>query len=904
MVRALLAAWLCAVPVAGLADEAAYQAATLASQNAFAAGDYATAALSEEAALKEARALAGNQPNDERVADAMNRLARTYMIQGRAAEALPLYQRALAIREARFGPDHPDVAVVLNNLAQYYGERDDYAQAEVLYRRAPAIREAKLAPDDLLLAISLNNLGYLYEKQGRHGEALPLYQRALAIREKVLGPEDRMVAVSLNNLGALYEKTGRVDEALAAYQRALAIREKALGPEHPDLATTLSNLAFLHANQKRPRAALPLYLRAVTIQEKSLGFAHPRLAITLANIGDLQMDMRRIDDAIVMYRSALRIDERAYGPDHSTVAAGLNSLSIAYAIEGRFDDSLAAIRRASTIGRALDVRGSAQLSGAGLSEQRQHAGWYLNHVDVLSTMLGRRPGEAAALIAESFEAAQLARASDTAGALARMAARFAGGDDELARSVRARQDAVLRWQAVDGAIVQASARAPGARDPQAEAKLRDELASLGARIAELDATLAQRYPDYQALTSVAPLPLAQAQALLGEREALLTYLIGYDQSFLWVVRKNDARLLVLKIGEPELTKTVAGLRRQLDPSDGILRPFSLEAAHQLYRQVFAPAEPWLAGVDNVMIVPDGALQSLPLGVLATVAPAAPAEAGSDYRNAPWLAKEYALSTLPSENSLRALRKFARGAPGDQAFIGIGDPLLDGGASSRGARPASLFPRGPVADVREVRRLQRLPETAAELRAIAGILGAAPGALVLGSQATEAAVKGMDLSRARVLAFATHGLMAGDFTTLAEPALVLTPPERGSERDDGLLTASEVARLKLNADWVILSACNTAAADGTPGAEGLSGLGKAFLYAGSRSLLVSHWPVASEATVRLTTGMFRAIAADARISKAEALRRSMLALMGDAKVPDYAHPGFWAPFVVVGDGGGL
>ncbi|OQA30299.1 MAG: CHAT domain protein [Betaproteobacteria bacterium ADurb.Bin341] len=143
-------------------------------------------------------------------------------------------------------------------------------------------------------------------------------------------------------------------------------------------------------------------------------------------------------------------------------------------------------------------------------------------------------------------------------------------------------------------------------------------------------------------------------------------------------------------------------------------------------------------------------------------------------------------------------------------------------------------------------------------------------------------------------------MAGDFRGLAEPALVLTPPATASELDDGLLTAGEIADLRLNADWVILSACNTAAPDGTPGAEGLSGLARAFFYAGARSLLVSHWAVGSESTVALTTKMFEETARG--VSKAEALRRSMLALMKTRGSPEYAHPALWAPFVVVGEGG--
>jgi CHAT domain-containing protein len=147
-----------------------------------------------------------------------------------------------------------------------------------------------------------------------------------------------------------------------------------------------------------------------------------------------------------------------------------------------------------------------------------------------------------------------------------------------------------------------------------------------------------------------------------------------------------------------------------------------------------------------------------------------------------------------------------------------------------------------------------------------------------------------------VAFATHGLISGEFPGLAQPSLVLTPPETPSEIDDGLLTASEITGLKLNADWVILSACNTASANGEPGAEGFSGLAKAFFYAGTKALLVSHWAVDSKNTVALTSRLFAETKGGA--APAEALRRAMISL---ADNPRTAHPAFWAPFVVVGEG---
>ena len=179
----------------------------------------------------------------------------------------------------------------------------------------------------------------------------------------------------------------------------------------------------------------------------------------------------------------------------------------------------------------------------------------------------------------------------------------------------------------------------------------------------------------------------------------------------------------------------------------------------------------------------------------------------------------------------------------------------------------------------------------------------PADIILGSDATVTRVKQAKLDQYRIVYFATHGLLAGDVADFAklnaEPALVLSLPEQPTEFDDGLLTASEVAQLKLNADWVVLSACNTASAE-KPGAEALSGLARAFFYAGARSLIVSNWEVNSDSAVTLMTGTFAALADDPKLSHAEALRKSMLAMIDNPQHPEQADPKYWAPFVVVGE----
>ena len=217
-----------------------------------------------------------------------------------------------------------------------------------------------------------------------------------------------------------------------------------------------------------------------------------------------------------------------------------------------------------------------------------------------------------------------------------------------------------------------------------------------------------------------------------------------------------------------------------------------------------------------------------------------------------------------------------------SFVGFGDPLL------------------PDGKFRHL-ELTSLPESARELRTLARFVDAGDVRLYLGREATEHQVRTMDFSEGGILAFATHGLMAGEIDGLDEPGLVLTLPDRATDADDGFLSASEIAELELDADWVILSACNTAASDGSPGGEGLSGLARSFFYSGARSLLVSHWSVYSQAAVDITTGMLQAMADQRGIGRSAALRLSLEKLI---KEGDNPHPSYWAPFVLVGDGRAL
>ena len=413
-------------------------------------------------------------------------------------------------------------------------------------------------------------------------------------------------------------------------------------------------------------------------------------------------------------------------------------------------------------------------------------------------------------------------------------------------------------------------------------------------LAAADHDLTARAPGYADLTASRPAALAETQARLAPDEALLVYLVTNKEVWSWVVRRESAVLHRADLGASALTAAVEALRSALTPE---LPPYPAAQAFELYQKIVGPVVPQLAGARRLIVIPDGALQSLPFSILVTVPPPSDPKTPADHRTIAWLARQYAVSVLPSVSSLAALRQPGVIGTASAAFLGIGDPVLKG---DPGAQPspqlASLF-RG--ANAAEIRELPALPETADELRAIAKTLGASPDDLLLGPRATVAALRQMPLARYRIIEFATHGLLSGDLEGLTEPALVLTPPEPPAIGDDGLLRASDIAMLRLNADWVVLSACNTTAGDGTPDAGGWSELTRAFFYAGARSLLVSHWPVWSKATARLITGVFDEQKNNSSIDRAEALRRAEMAMLDPGNPPEFAHPLAWAPFALAG-----
>ena len=889
----------------------------------------------------------------------LNRLANLYQTQGRLAEAEPLYMQALEISERALPAGNPDTARTLNNLANLYFAQGRFPEAELSLRRALEIYEKALPTDHPDIAQNLNNLATVYSAQGRFNEAEPLLKRALELRERVLSTDHPDVANSLSNLAEVYRSQGRLAEAEPLFKRALDVMERTLSADHPDVANIVSNLAGIYHKQNRFTEAEPLYKRALQVRERALSDGHPAIATSLSNLADLYQAQGRLAEAEPLHRKALGFYEKALPPGHPDIADSLISLGSLYMARREWVAARTALVRGTDIlierSRRTDLadrksdRNGEVLRGAAAFK------------GLVKALYAHGDGEFRRRTELAFLRAQWAKSSETAASLSQMAARSAKGEPRLGSLIRERQDLVTEWQALEKVLVTASTLPPDRRNAATEQGDREKRNAIDARIREIDRSLAEGFPEYADIAIPRPLTIEAVQAILHADEALLLFLDTHEtkslleDTYVWVVTKTAAIWVRSEMGTKSLTEYALALRCGLDRAawqgndaarcGALLKatysagdefagkplPFDLARAYALYRALFSQVEELIRD-KHLLIVPSGPLTTLPFQILVTDKPIAPLPVGNAYGSAAWLAKRHAITVLPSVASLRALREFAKTSKAREPFIGFGNPLLTGpdgsdrrawerqsckeplpaGSVQVASRTVSAavpkFFRSGLANVEEVRALYPLPETADELCAVAHSSGAGADKIYLGDKANEKTIKALSadgtLARARVVHFATHGLLAGETEMFmgpkAEPALILTPPKQASEEDDGLLTASEIAQLKLDADWVVLSACNTAAGDsGQPGAEALSGLARAFFYAGARALLVSHWAVNSQATVDLVTRGFAELNADPRIGRAEALRRSMLALI--QRGGGYAHPSNWAPFVVVGEG---
>jgi tetratricopeptide (TPR) repeat protein len=870
------------------------------------AGKYDEAIPLVERALKTREMILG--PDHRDVAATLNNLAVIYWNKSDYAKAEPLYERALAIAEKVLGQGHPLVANSLNNLALLYKDKGDYVKAEPLFQRAQAIWEEALGPEDTSIAVSMNNLAGLYQDRGEYAKAEPLYQRALAIWEKALGPDHPDVALALynlgllcnvigdytkaeslfqraqaiwekalgpdhpdvakalNSLGTLYRDKGDYAKAEPLHQRALAIRRKALGPEHPDVAFSLHNLALLYSIRGDDTKAEPLYHQALSIWENALGADHPDVADSLNNLANIYRGEGDYAKAEPFYQRALAIREKALRPEHPDVAESLNDIAVFFLAKG---DTAQAIRFQSRANAVSEHNLARNLAIGSERQKLTYLATLSRQADrSISLHLRHAPDDPAARsLAAAITLQRKGRALDAASeSLNALRRRFSAEDRVLLDRLTHARSQIARL-ALD--------RPQGMTAEQ----YRDRVKTLEEQAEKIEAEISRRSDEYRVQSL--PITLEAVQAAIPHDAALIEFAsyrpfnpkaakdgeaYGRSRYVAYVIRQQGD-IQWKELGETNaVDEAVARLRNALrDPK----RKDVKNLVRAVAQRVFQPLRPLIGETSRLLVSPEGMLNLIPFAALVD-------EQGR------YLVERYSISYLASGRDLLRLQMDRESRSGP---LVVAAP--DFGSRSHGeaehlrkqvkdARKGKN--KGPVKQESAAPAFSQiyfppLPYTAQEGAALHALL---PDATLLTRREASKRALGQVRSPA-LLHIATHGFFLKDLKLTPasgggyqevndDPQRVIRELERSGvriespllrsglalaganeDKDDGILTALEVTGLNLwGTKLVTLSACDTGVGEVKNG-DGVHGLRRALVLAGSESQVMSLWAVSDKAT---------------------------------------------------------
>ncbi len=863
------------------------------------------------------------------------------LIQEARTSGLPGWRTSYATKGQSWEADVEfNRAIIFEARGQFRDAENSYRLAE--QRRRASIKGILSAPNappesQMLQAADLMVLDQsrMKAKQGRFAEAEADARRALLARLKDQGKYNPLTPRYIMGLANTLLEQGRYSEAEQLARVSLEIN-RAVGVADDSQSTVqlLSSLAGILNLQHKRKAAAEIYAEI----DKAMANWDPQrrqmFDLNGSRIYSLyasgQIDRGIAAAQALLKREIARVDEKHYD---TATARGI--LAIGYMKANRDADAAREFRAAIPLLMAA-ARENADddntTAVAARSDRLQ------NIVEAYIALLDRgQAGNGDEAAVETFALADAIRGHSVQQALAASSARMLTTDRALADLVRQEQDLSKQVNAQLGTLNNVLALASNERDENGVKALNASIGKLRADRDKLRAEISKRFPSYANLIDPKAPSVEEIKATLKPDEALLSFYFGREISFVWAVPKaGKVAFAAIRATSGNIESKINKLREALEPQAAMVSDipaFDLALAYDLYSLVLKPVETGWKPAKSLIVVTNGALGLLPLSLLPT-APAQESDGNgplfAGYRAVPWLARSHAVTMVPSAAALRTLRQIPPGSDTREQLIGFGDPIFSKEQAAEAAKQSEQaviqvamtttrglplnrrsIPKTEGVDSAELAMLPALPDTAEELKSIALALEVDPAKVLhLGKKANEQTVKTTDLSRYKIIVFATHGLVPGELNGLTQPALALSAPEVAGVEGDGLLTMEEILALKLDADWVVLSACNTGTGAGA-GAEAASGLGRAFFYAGTRAILVTNWSVHSASARELVADLLRRQTADPALTRGEALRQASMALLDGPGFTDasgktvfaYAHPLFWAPYTIIGDGGG-
>ncbi|MEW6349411.1 MAG: CHAT domain-containing tetratricopeptide repeat protein [Thermodesulfobacteriota bacterium] len=853
------------------------------------------------------------------VATSLNNLAWLYRAQGRYAEAEPLYKKSLSIYEKALGKDHPHVATSLTNLASLYQAQGRYADAEPLYNRSLEIREKKLGRDHPEVSTSLNCVALLYHAQGRYSEAEPLYKRSLEMREQQLGRDHPYVADCLNNLALLYYPQGRYSEAEPLYKRSLEIKEKKLGKDHPSVAQSLNNLAALYYAQRGYAEAEPLYKKSLAIYEKALGKDHPEVATSLNNLALLYLDQADVaktqplikqleathwkgdiptKPAVAKFKllqgdhDAARkhyTDLRDWGDkteDFYGQFVGYTGLGTTYEQTEAYDKAQENYQKAIDVTEA--VRSGLQPAQRKNFYEVRQGGFYRSDPAKGLTRVRLKLNQPA----QSIDASEMTKArafSDN------IAERSAAGYRGVPLKILDEESTLVSRRS---GLHQTRSKTDRAKNPVAWENLTKEIDKAQR---ELDSFVAKLRKDHPAYASAKyPRPVKLKESAVRPEEHLLAFdVVGDGVGVKLIKGKEILTSFYVKWKEDELEQHIKRFRGPFEKMS--LKEFDPELGKDLYKRLLLRALVDVPEGTPLVIVPDGVLADLPFEALVIEGKVEWKELKD--RPTPqgitFVGDRYPISYYQSITALTLARTLGKAKkPGNRLMVmvdpvfGIEDERLKGYGQEEKKRLVARLPEKLMSMQKETGMTWPRLHMTSNLGESLNTLHAGRVDLYEGMKARKEVLFNKSLQDYRAIVFATHGYFGTDLPGIQEPVLALTLVDQPPGKD-GFLRMTEVMGMNLNADVVALTACQTGLGKHRMG-EGSMNMGRAFQYAGAKTVFMSLWSVAESSSVNLVGSFFRNLK-DGK-GKLEALQLARR----EIRQAGFDHPFFWAPFILVGE----
>ena len=710
---------------------------------------------------------------------------------------------------------------------------------------------------------ALNQTGFVYLILGEYSTAMEKFNEAI----KIAHEQNDMwgLAGTYNNLGIMFQDVGRIDKALGYYNNALSIYEEQ-GDQSSVLAL-LNNLGTLNFDMKDYARAEEYHTRGLQISQQIK--ARDQEANLFLNLANDESFLGKIDEAKLNYEKGLEIARSLNNPDLTwRLIAGLAEN---YETRGEYDKVVELNDSSLLIIEGL--RSTLQSEEFKASYMAKERSAFEDIINMLGLLHDKDKTKGYDVLA--FRYAERSKSRAFLDLLAESLARVNEGSD---KELLNKQDEIIRDLTRERQLLEQESL-KDQPDQQAILIMKNKIRESEEEFSKLKIEIRNTNPKYTDLQYPEPVSLEEVQSLCPDKNTIVfEYSVGDSSSSLWVITRTDHELFRLP-GRKTLQDQIEPLRFALLNPDQTNNEFFTRGGHSLYRQLLQPAESYLTKKSKLVIIPDGILNYLPFEVLLTeskgIGP------GTSYAGLPFLVKKYPVSYGQSASVLKSLLSEQKGiresSSDNKKLVAFGDPVYEN-ANDTTCSSAMNY--------------KRLEFSGKEIENIASFFKKGNAEVYLRDDAKEENVKREgELKKFNYVHFATHGFI--DETKPDFSSIVLT--QDNNSKEDGFLQATEIFNLNLNADLVVLSACQTGLGKLIRG-EGMVGLTRAFMYAGTSSVLVSLWSVSDVSTATLMGEFYRNLIKE-KLSKTDALRKAQLSIMRDEK---FAHPFYWAPFVLFGD----